>query len=64
MVFLQGLAEMRPKPLARLRSPVWCWGEDDIFFIDIGPTWQEWEGDGGQTFVTGEDSEKARCAAD
>jgi Xaa-Pro aminopeptidase len=39
-------------------------GEDDIFFIDIGPTWQEWEGDGGQTFVAGEDSEKARCAAD
>ncbi|WP_300630317.1 M24 family metallopeptidase [Pseudomonas sp.] len=39
-------------------------GKDDIFFIDIGPTWQEWEGDGGQTFVTGEDSEKARCAAD
>lgn len=39
-------------------------GEDDIFFIDIGPTWREWEGDGGQTFVTGTDSEKARCAVD
>lgn len=39
-------------------------GQDDIFFIDIGPTWQEWEGDGGQTFVTGTDAEKARCAAD
>ncbi|PHN30465.1 M24 family metallopeptidase [Pseudomonas sp. ICMP 460] len=39
-------------------------GEDDIFFIDIGPTWREWEGDGGQTFVTGADPEKTRCAAD
>lgn len=39
-------------------------GKDDIFFIDIGPTWKEWEGDGGQTFVTGRDEEKARCAKD
>ena len=39
-------------------------GEDDIFFIDIGPVWKQWEGDGGDTFVTGADPEKARCAAD
>ncbi|AXE35255.1 M24 family metallopeptidase [Chromobacterium phragmitis] len=39
-------------------------GEDDIFFIDIGPVWQQWEGDGGDTFVTGTDPERARCAAD
>jgi Xaa-Pro aminopeptidase len=39
-------------------------GEDDIFLIDIGPTWKEWEGDGGDTFVTGNDLEKARCASD
>ncbi|EKG37806.1 MULTISPECIES: M24 family metallopeptidase [Pseudomonas syringae group] len=39
-------------------------GEDDIFFIDIGPTWQGFEGDGGQTFVTGTDIGKARCAQD
>ncbi|UTH75909.1 M24 family metallopeptidase [Chromobacterium sp. IIBBL 290-4] len=39
-------------------------GEDDIFFIDIGPVWRQWEGDGGDSFVTGADPEKARCAAD
>ncbi|CAN7776809.1 aminopeptidase P family protein [Caballeronia sp. LjRoot34] len=39
-------------------------GQDDIFLIDIGPTWKEWEGDGGDTFVTGTDAGKARCASD
>lgn len=39
-------------------------GTDDIFFIDIGPVYEEWEGDGGDTFVTGTDPEMARCAAD
>jgi len=39
-------------------------GADDIFLIDIGPVFEEWEGDGGDTFVTGIDADKARCAAD
>jgi hypothetical protein len=39
-------------------------GEDDIFLIDIGPVLEKWEGDGGDTFVTGGDADKARCAAD
>jgi Xaa-Pro aminopeptidase len=39
-------------------------GKDDIFFIDIGPVFEEWEGDGGDTFVTGSDPEMARCAED
>ncbi|AXT45472.1 MULTISPECIES: M24 family metallopeptidase [Chromobacterium] len=39
-------------------------GDDDIFFIDIGPVWKQWEGDGGDSFVTGADPEMARCAAD
>lgn len=39
-------------------------GHNDIFLIDIGPTWQDWEGDGGDTFVTGDDPRMARCAAD
>ena len=39
-------------------------GEEDIFFLDIGPVWQQWEGDGGDTFVTGADKEMAQCAAD
>lgn len=39
-------------------------GADDIFLIDIGPVWQQWEGDGGDTFVTGNDAEMRRCAVD
>jgi len=39
-------------------------GVDDIFLIDIGPTWKEWEGDGGDTFVTGSNPDMARCAID
>jgi Xaa-Pro aminopeptidase len=39
-------------------------GTDDIFFIDIGPVWKDWEGDGGDTFVTGADADMARCARD
>ncbi len=39
-------------------------GENDIFFLDIGPVWQQWEGDGGDTFVTGDDAEMARSAVD
>src|SRR3984957_3990100 len=37
-------------------------GDDDIFLIDIGPVFQKWEGDGGDTFVTGTNPDKARCA--
>jgi len=39
-------------------------GADDIFLIDIGPVFQKWEGDGGDTFVTGTNPDKARCAVD
>jgi Metallopeptidase family M24 len=39
-------------------------GEDDIFFLDIGPVWQQWEGDGGETFLTGSDAEMVKCAED
>jgi len=39
-------------------------GEDDIFFLDIGPVYQQWEGDGGETFLTGTDPEMAHCAED
>ena len=39
-------------------------GENDIFFIDIGPVWGEIEGDGGDTFVVGSDAGMAQCAAD
>jgi Xaa-Pro aminopeptidase len=39
-------------------------GADDIFLIDVGPVFEKWEGDGGDTFLTGTDPDKARCAAD
>jgi Xaa-Pro aminopeptidase len=39
-------------------------GEDDIFLIDIGPVLERWEGDGGDTFVTGDNPAYAKCAAD
>jgi Xaa-Pro aminopeptidase len=39
-------------------------GEDDIFFIDVGPVWEEYEGDAGDTFVTGNNPELKRCAVD
>lgn len=38
--------------------------ENDIYFIDIGPVWQGYEGDAGDTFVTGNDSELLRCSRD
>lgn len=39
-------------------------GDDDIFFVDIGPVWQGHEGDGGETFVTGSDPIKGAAARD
>jgi len=38
-------------------------GDDDIFFIDIGPVFRGHEGDVGATFTTGSDPDKAACAA-
>ena len=37
-------------------------GEDDIYFIDIGPVFKGHEGDVGATFTTGADPEKRACA--
>ena len=39
-------------------------GEDDIFLIDIGPVWGDFEGDGGDTFVTGSNPGMAKAAVD
>ena len=39
-------------------------GANDICFVDIGPVWEKWEGDAGDTFVVGDDPEMKRCAAD
>ena len=39
-------------------------GDDDIYFVDIGPVWKDWEGDGGATFTTGGDPDMKRIARD
>jgi len=39
-------------------------GENDIFFVDIGPIYEDTEGDGGDTFVLGTDPEHARAKRD
>ncbi|MBD2001086.1 M24 family metallopeptidase [Leptolyngbya sp. FACHB-541] len=39
-------------------------GENDIYFIDIAPVWNGYEGDAGHTFVTGSNPELKRCALD
>jgi len=39
-------------------------GADDIFFIDVGPVFGEYEGDAGDTFVTGANPEYRRAADD
>lgn len=38
--------------------------ENDIMLVDIGPVFERWEGDGGDSFVFGNDTEMARCAED
>jgi Xaa-Pro aminopeptidase len=39
-------------------------GENDIFFIDIGPVWRGHEGDAGATFVVGDDPAMHQAARD
>jgi Xaa-Pro aminopeptidase len=38
--------------------------ENDIYFVDIGPVWQKWEGDAGATFAVGADPDMARAVRD
>ncbi|MGY2169735.1 M24 family metallopeptidase [Pseudomonas gingeri] len=38
--------------------------DNDIFFIDLAPRVEAWEGDGGATFVVGQHKEYERCARD
>lgn len=38
--------------------------EDDVWFIDVGPVWKEWEADAGDTFVVGGDPDMLRMARD
>ena len=36
-------------------------GENDIFFVDIGPIYEDTEGDAGDTFVFGSDPDHLRA---
>ncbi|CUI71639.1 NAD(P)H dependent flavin oxidoreductase family protein [Achromobacter xylosoxidans] len=36
--------------------------DDDVFVVDIGPVWDGYEGDYGDTFVLGADADRRRCA--
>ena len=52
------------KPFGAPSEPRTVLRPDDLFFIDIGPVWQHWEGDGGDTFVVGNDPDMHRIARD
>jgi Xaa-Pro aminopeptidase len=52
------------KPMKQESTPGVILKKDDIFFIDIAPRHELWEGDGGKTFTVGDNAERARCAAD
>lgn len=36
--------------------------DEDVFVVDIGPVWDGYEGDYGDTFVLGADADRERCA--
>ncbi|VVP60841.1 hypothetical protein PS874_06117 [Pseudomonas fluorescens] len=38
--------------------------KNDIFTLDVGPIWKDWEGDGGNTYVIGDDPEMLRAKLD
>lgn len=52
------------KAMKRASEPGVILKENDIFFIDIAPRVQAWEGDGGATFTVGQGADHARCARD
>src|SRR5450830_489909 len=52
------------KPMRVASEPGVVLQENDIFFIDIAPRHEAWEGDGGAAFTVGRQADYARCAAD
>jgi len=52
------------KPMRQASEPGVVLRENDIFFIDIAPRHDAWEGDGGAAFVVGNQGDYARCARD
>jgi Xaa-Pro aminopeptidase len=51
-------------PMKLASAPGIVLQENDIFFIDIAPRVEDWEGDGGAAFVVGSHPEYERCARD
>ena len=52
------------KNFGEASSPGVILGEDDVFFVDIGPVFEGIEGDAGRlTFVVGDDSDMVRAPA-
>jgi methionyl aminopeptidase len=52
------------KPMKQASMPGVVLQENDIFFLDIAPRVEAWEGDGGASFVVGRNAEYERCARD
>jgi methionyl aminopeptidase len=52
------------KPMKQASVPGIILQDNDIFFLDIAPRVDAWEGDGGASFVVGSNAEYERCARD
>lgn len=52
------------KPMKVNSAPGVVLQENDIFFLDIAPRFNAWEGDAGKTFTVGNDALQERCALD
>jgi methionyl aminopeptidase len=52
------------RPMKQASAPGVVLKDNDIFFLDIAPRVDAWEGDGGATFVVGHDATYERCARD
>jgi methionyl aminopeptidase len=52
------------KPMKIASEPGVVLQENDIFFLDIAPRVDAWEGDGGASFTVGNNAEYERCARD
>jgi methionyl aminopeptidase len=52
------------KPMKVASVPGVVLQENDIFFLDIAPRIEHWEGDAGKSFVVGHNPEYKRCADD
>jgi Xaa-Pro aminopeptidase len=51
------------KTFRQRSAPETVLGDNDIFFVDLGPVFEGHEGDVGDTFVVGDDSIMHACAA-